>query len=101
LTPLERSFSSNDVSNKKENKEKESKRKIGNTISMKNGTKEDLKTLKIGAQCSKQEKQKFIDLSHELKDVFAWSYKYLYGFNPSIIQHAIHIKEESKLVRKK
>jgi hypothetical protein len=38
---------------------------------------------------------------HEFKDVFAWSYEDLCGFDPNIIQHAIPIKEEAKLVRQR
>jgi hypothetical protein len=38
---------------------------------------------------------------HEFKDVFAWSYEDLCGFDPNVIQHAIPIKEEEKLVRKR
>jgi hypothetical protein len=45
------------------------------------GTQEDPKTLNIGAQCSKQEKQKFTDLFYEFRDVFAWSYEDLCGFD--------------------
>jgi hypothetical protein len=95
---LENSFSSSDVSNKKEIIEEESKREIGNTIPVNIGTQEDPNIPKIGAQCSEQEKQKFMDIFHEFRDVFAWSYEYLRGFDPSIIHHAIPIKEEEKPV---
>jgi hypothetical protein len=101
LTPLESSFSSSDVSNQKKSIEEESKRKIGKTIPVNIGTQEDPKILKIGAQCSEQEKQKFMDLFHEFQDVFAWSYEYLCGFDPSVIQHTIPIKEEAKPVRQR
>ena len=30
---------------------------------------------------------------HEFLDVFAWSYKDLKGFDPSIVSHAIHLKK--------
>jgi hypothetical protein len=65
------------------------------------GTQEDPKILKIGAQCSEQEKQKFMDLFHEFCDVFAWSYNDLHGFDPSVIQHAIPIKEDARPVRQR
>jgi hypothetical protein len=55
LTPLESSFSSSDVGNKKD-KEEESKRKIGSIVSVNIGTRDDPKILKIGAQCSEKEK---------------------------------------------
>jgi hypothetical protein len=74
LTPLESSFSSSDVGNKKD-KEEESKRKIGVYFSVNIGTHDNPKILKIGAQCSEKEKHKFMELFHEFKDVFAWSYE--------------------------
>jgi hypothetical protein len=39
-----------------------------------------------------RKKKKFIDLFHEFRDVFAWSYIDLRGFDPSIIQRPIPIK---------
>jgi hypothetical protein len=48
-------------------------------------TRENKKTLNIGAQCSEKEKQKFTYIFLEFKDVFAWSYEDLCGFDPSII----------------
>jgi ribonuclease HI len=56
LTPLESSFSSSDVGNKEKHKEEESKRKVGETISLNIGTPESPKNVKIGAQCSDEEK---------------------------------------------
>jgi hypothetical protein len=100
LTPLESSFSMSDVSNKENNKEEESKRKVGDTIPMNIGTPESPKIIKIGAQCSDEEKKKFMDLFQEFHDVFSWSYEDLRGFDPNIIQHAIPIKEGEKPVRK-
>ena len=101
LTALESSFSSSDVSNQKKSIDEESKKKIGKTIHVNIGTREDPKILKIGAQCSDQQKRKFMDLFHEFHDVFAWSYKDLCGYDHSIIQHTIPIEEEAKLVRKR
>jgi hypothetical protein len=101
LTPLESSFSSSDVGNKEKHKEEESKRKVGETISLNIGTPDCPKNVKIGAQCSDEEKLKFTELLHEFQDVFAWSYEDLRGFDPALIQHAIPIKEGIKLVRKK
>jgi hypothetical protein len=54
LTPLESSFSSSYVGNKKEKAEEESKRKIGSTISVNIGTQEDSNILNIGAQYSEK-----------------------------------------------
>jgi hypothetical protein len=65
------------------------------------GTPESPKNVKIGAQCSDEEKLNFARLLGEFQDVFAWSYEDLRGFDPSLIQHAILIKEGIKPVRKK
>jgi hypothetical protein len=101
LTPLESSFSSSDVGNKEKHKEEESKRKVGETISLNIGTPESPKNVKIGAQCSDEEKLKFSRLLGEFQDVFSWSYEDLRGFDPALIQHAIPIKEGIKPVRQK
>jgi hypothetical protein len=87
LTPLESSFSSSDVGNKEIHKEEESKRKVGETISLNIGTPDSPKNVNIGAQCTDEEKMKFTDLLREFQDVFAWSYEDLRGFDPSLIQH--------------
>jgi hypothetical protein len=85
---------------KKNSSEEESKRKVGDIVSVNIGTSDDPKILKIGAQCSQEEKGKFMDLFCEFKDIFAWSYEDLHGFDPNVIQHAIPIKEGVKPVRK-
>jgi hypothetical protein len=62
LTPLESSFSSSDLGNKEKNKEEDSKRKVGETISLNIGTLESLENVKIGAQCFYDDKMKFAKL---------------------------------------
>jgi hypothetical protein len=52
LSPLESSFPSSDVGNKETHKEEESKRKVGDTISLNIRTPESQKIIKLGAQCS-------------------------------------------------
>jgi hypothetical protein len=101
LTPLESSFSLSDVGNTEKYKEEESKRKVGETISLNIGTPESPKNVKIGAQCSDEEKMKFAKLLGEFQDVFSWSYEDIRGFDPALIQHAIPIQEGIKPVRKK
>jgi hypothetical protein len=101
LTPLESSFSSSDVGKKEKHKEEESKRKVGETISLNIGTPESPKNVKIGAQCSDEEKSKFVRLLGEFQDVFAWYYEDLHGFDPTLIHHSIPIKEGIKIVRQK
>jgi hypothetical protein len=98
LTPLECSFSSSDVGNNQTHKEEESKRKLGDTISLNIHTSESLKIIKLGVHCSDAEKMKFIELLHEFQHVFSWPYVDLCGFDPTLIQHAIPIKEGVKPV---
>jgi ribonuclease HI len=74
LTPLKSSFFSSDVSNKEIHKEESSKTKVGDTISLNLGTLGSPKIVKLGAQCSDEEKAKFIELLREFQDVFAWPY---------------------------
>jgi hypothetical protein len=101
LTPLESSFSLSDIGNKEKHKEEESKRKVGETISLNIGILDCPKNVKIGSQCSDEEKLKFTKLLHEFQYFFTWSYEDIHGFDPSLIQHPIPIKEGIKLVRKK
>jgi hypothetical protein len=96
LNPFESSFPSSDVGNKETNKEDELKMKVGDTISLNIGTFDSLKIIKIGAQCSDEEKGKFTELLREFQDVFSWSYEVLHGFDPTLIQHAIPLKEGAK-----
>jgi ribonuclease HI len=100
LTPLESSFLSSDVGDKEKHKEEESKSKVGETISLNIRTPESPKNVKIGSQCSDEEKTKFVRLLGEFQDVFAWSYDDLHGFNPVLIQHVI-LFEGIKPVRQK
>jgi hypothetical protein len=58
---------------------------MGETISLNIGTPNFPNNVKIGAQCSDEEKMKFTDLLHEFQDVFAWSYEDLRGFDSSLI----------------
>jgi hypothetical protein len=89
-----------DVSNREKNKEEESKRKVGDTIPMNIGTPKSPKIIKIGAQCSDEKKKKLMDLFQEFRDVFAWSYEDIHGFDPNIIHHAIPIKEGKRYLGK-
>jgi hypothetical protein len=73
---------------------------VGETISLNIGTPESPKNVKIGAQCSDEEKMKFTKLLGEFQDDFAWYFEDLRGFDPDIIQHSIPIKEGIKPVRK-
>jgi len=100
LTPLESSFSTNDAS-KTTFSHENLKRKIAETIPVNIGSNKDKKKLYILETCTEQEKERFIALFQEFKDVFVWSYADLKGFDPGIVQHAIPIKENLSPVRKR
>jgi hypothetical protein len=74
---------------------------VGETISLNIGTPESPNNVKIGVQCSHEEKLKFAKLLGEFQDVFVWSYEDLHCFDLALIQHVIPIKEGIKPVRKK
>jgi hypothetical protein len=74
---------------------------VGETISLNIGTPEAPKNVKIGARCSVKEEMNFSKLLGGFQYVFSWSYEDLCGFNHSLIQHDIPIKEGMKPVRKK
>jgi hypothetical protein len=101
LTPLGISFSWSDVVKKEKHKEEDSKRKVGETISLNIGTPDCLNNFKIGAQCSDEEKLNFTELLCEFQDVFSCYYEDIRGFGPYLIKHSIPINEGVKTVRKK
>ena len=58
---------------------------MGETISLNIGTPDCPRNVKIGAQCSDEEKLKFTELLREFQDVFSWSYEDIHGFDPALI----------------
>ena len=58
---------------------------MGETISLNIVTLESPKNVKIGAQCSDEEKMKFAKMLGKFQDVFSWSYEDLCGFDPALI----------------
>jgi hypothetical protein len=55
----------------------------------------------IGADCSPEEIQIYMDLFKEFCDVFAWSYEELPGIDPKIVEHEITTYLDAKPVRQK
>jgi hypothetical protein len=74
---------------------------VGETISLNIWILESPKNVKIGVQCSDEEKMKFSKIQGQFQDVFAWYYEDLCDFDPGLIWHVIHIKEGIEPVRKK
>jgi ribonuclease HI len=59
------------------------------------GTSENPQCINLGLGCSRQEKDAFVKLFKEFKDVFAWTYDDLKTFDPNIIQHVIPMKPQT------
>jgi hypothetical protein len=55
----------------------------------------------VGADCSPEEIQIYMDLFKEFRDVFAWSYEEMPGINPNIVEHEIIMYPNAKPVRQK
>lgn len=61
------------------------------------GTKRDSKFVNLGMCCTPEEKQAFIFLFRQYRDVFALTYNDMKTYDIRIIQHIIPIKEGVKL----
>ena len=62
---------------------------------------EEPRPIKMGAQLSPEEIERFKGLVLEFRDIFAWSYKDLKGIPPEIAQHTIPLIPGSTPVRQK
>ena len=56
------------------------------------GTDTNPKFVNLGKCCSPAERDKFVSLFKQYKDVFAWTYEDLKTYDTSIIKHVIPIK---------
>ncbi|KAA3487091.1 hypothetical protein EPI10_030944 [Gossypium australe] len=57
--------------------------------------------VKIGARITAKTRRNLIELLHEFKDVFAWSYQDMPGLSTDIAVHRLPIREECKPVQQK
>jgi hypothetical protein len=68
------------------------------------GTNDNTQTVNIGTNCSLAEKQSFIKLFNEYKDIFAWTYDNLNTFDTNIIPHIMPMNPNAnpfqKMLRK-
>jgi hypothetical protein len=55
----------------------------------------------IGADCSPEEIQIYIDIFKEFCDVFSWSYEEIPGIDPKIVEHEITTYPDAKPIRQK
>jgi hypothetical protein len=60
------------------------------------GTESKPQNIKLGSKCTLEEKESFIKLFQEYKDVFSWTYVGLKTFDTKIMQHVIQLKECSR-----
>jgi hypothetical protein len=96
LVPLDRFFVINDVAiNIK------GSTKIFDVIECNLETKEDPKYVKLSSSLSKEQRPKYAKFLKDFIDVFSWKYEYLRTYDKSIIEHKIHLKEETKTFRQK
>jgi hypothetical protein len=57
--------------------------------------------INLGKKCSLEERQAFIKLFKEYKDIFTWTYDDLKTYNTKIIQHVIPMKPQTKPFQQK
>ncbi|KAG8478987.1 hypothetical protein CXB51_028873 [Gossypium anomalum] len=62
---------------------------------------EEGKEVKIGMRIAKDTRQGLIELLHEFKDIFAWSYQDMPGLNTNIVVHRLPIRQDCKPVQQK
>jgi len=91
LIPLERLFARNYVSVKIKSSNGDA-----DVTECNLGTKEDPKYVKLSNSLSKEQRAKYVKILKEFADVFAWKYEYLRTYETNIIEHKIHLKEETK-----
>ena len=60
------------------------------------GTETNPKFVNLGKCCSPAERDNFISLFKQYKDVFAWMYEDLKTYDTSIIKHVVPIKAGAK-----
>eukprot|EP00253_Pinus_taeda_P029475 PITA_29475 len=65
------------------------------------GTEKDPKFANLGTFCAQQERQAFVCLFKQYRDVFTWTYDYLKTYDKRIAQHIIKIKEGAKPYQQK
>ncbi|KAF1879695.1 hypothetical protein Lal_00044314 [Lupinus albus] len=65
------------------------------------GSEEDKKEIRVGTIMDTSERMKLIELLHEYKDVFAWSYEEMPGLDRNLVEHKLPLKLDSKPVKKK
>jgi hypothetical protein len=87
---LERLFDRNDVAVKNKGSTKNAEVTGCNL-----GTKEDPKYVKLSSILFTEQRVEYVKILKEFVDVFSWKYEYLRTYDTNIIEHKIHLKEET------
>ncbi|GAA0147863.1 hypothetical protein LIER_07460 [Lithospermum erythrorhizon] len=60
------------------------------------GTTEEPRPIYINALMTSEEERQYVDLLHEFRDVFAWTYKEMPGLDPRVVVHQLAIKNGAR-----
>ncbi|KAL0413584.1 UNVERIFIED_CONTAM: hypothetical protein Sradi_1560100 [Sesamum radiatum] len=63
------------------------------------GNTEDPRPIYTSASLTQEEEEAYIELLHEFKDVFAWSYKEMPGLDPKVAVHHLLVKKGARPVK--
>ncbi|KAL0413000.1 UNVERIFIED_CONTAM: hypothetical protein Sradi_1501700 [Sesamum radiatum] len=63
------------------------------------GNTEDPRPIYTSASLTQEEEEAYIELLHEFKDVFAWSYKEIPGLDPKVAVHHLSVKKGARPVK--
>ena len=62
---------------------------------------EERKEVKVGTGMSSHIRDELVALLRDYQDIFAWSYQYMPGLSPDIVQHRLPLNPECSLVKEK
>ncbi|KAL0423643.1 UNVERIFIED_CONTAM: hypothetical protein Sradi_0899100 [Sesamum radiatum] len=63
------------------------------------GDVENLRPIYISALLTNDEEEAYVELLHEFKDIFAWSYKEMPGLDPKVAVHHLSIRKGARPVK--
>jgi len=58
------------------------------------GTNEEPHRIHVSSSLTPEEENQYLELLSEYRDVFAWNYKEMHGFDPKVIVHRLSIKRD-------
>ena len=72
--------------------------KVSQLEEVKLGTRDEVRPVHVAKEMSPEDKSAMITLLKEFRDVFAWSYEDMWGLDPQLYQHQIHLSNDAKPV---